>query len=100
MRKITSKYIAEKAGVSQATVSYILNNTQGKNISKETRQKVLKIAKELNYIPNSAAQQLRRKDTKCIAIRIATNLANRRYCLMLQGIRSTTAGRTTFLYLL
>ena len=91
MRKITSKYIAEKAGVSQATVSYILNNTQSKNISKETRQKVLRIAKELNYIPNSAAQQLRRKDTKCIAIRISTNLANRRYCLMLQGIRSATA---------
>lgn len=86
--KVTSKDIARMAGVSQATVSYILNNKSGKKISKETRDKVLSITKKLNYIPNSAAQRLKTKSTKCVVIRIATNLTMRRYHLMIQGIRT------------
>lgn len=86
--KVTSKDIAKIAGVSQATVSYILNNKKGKKISEETRSKVLKITKDLNYIPNNAAQRLRKKSTKCIVVRIATNITMRRYHLMLQGMRT------------
>lgn len=86
--KVTSKDIAKMAGVSQATVSYILNDKSGKRISKKTRDKVMSIARELNYIPNSAAQRLKSKRTKCVVIRIATNLTMRRYHLMLQGIRA------------
>lgn len=60
-RKIRLVDIAEKAGVSRAAVGHILNHSGMNNVrvSDETRERVLKIAKELDYRPNRAAQQLR-----------------------------------------
>ena len=43
----TLKDIASKAGVSQSTVSRILNNDQTLNVTDQTRQKVLEVAQEL-----------------------------------------------------
>lgn len=57
-RRVTSKQVAQLAGVSQTTVSFVLNNVDGANISEETRQRVLQAAKKLNYIPDRAAQSL------------------------------------------
>ncbi len=52
--------IAKLAGVSIATVSRVLNDQEGRiRISEKTRQKVLAVCDEINYIPNYAAQQLR-----------------------------------------
>ena len=51
------KDIAQIAGVSIKTVSRALNDYP--DISKETKEKILSIAKELHYIPNSAAKSLR-----------------------------------------
>ncbi len=53
---ITIKDIARKAHVSYATVSRALNNKYG--VNPETREKVLKIARELNYSPNAIARGL------------------------------------------
>lgn len=47
MKKITARDVAQKAGVSIATVSLVLNNKPG--ISVEVREKVLNIASELGY---------------------------------------------------
>lgn len=47
--KITMSLIAQKAGVSQPTVSIVLNNAQTVSISEETKNKVLQVAKELGY---------------------------------------------------
>jgi len=55
--KVTINDIAKLAGVSKTTVSMVFNN-KDQNISKETREKILQIAKELNYIPNSIARSL------------------------------------------
>jgi len=90
MRKngVTSKDVAKLANVSQATVSYVLNNTSGKTISERTRKLVLKAAKDLNYTPNNAARVLKTNQANCIAIRLATNLALPRYHSVIQGIRS------------
>ena len=52
----TIKEVAERAGVSISTVSKVLKNYS--NISEDTRQKVLKAVKELNYIPNTTASAL------------------------------------------
>ena len=49
---VTIKDVAGLAGVSVATVSYVLNNKKVDRITDETRQKVLQAAKELNYRPN------------------------------------------------
>lgn len=46
------------AGVSRTTVSIVINNLQGRNISEATRQRVLKAAKKLNYSPNAAGRKL------------------------------------------
>jgi len=51
--------VAKAAKVSRTTVSYILNNKG--NFSEETKQRVKRISKELGYVPDPAAQQLRRK---------------------------------------
>lgn len=57
-KKITVKDVAREAGVSVATVSYIMNNRTDQKISSETRKKVLQIANLLNYRPSHAAISL------------------------------------------
>ena len=52
----TIKEVAEKAGVSAATVSYVLNDSR--KVRPETEQRVLWAAKELGYLPNTAARSL------------------------------------------
>lgn len=56
--KTTIKDIAREAGVSVATVSYVLNNRTEERISEKTRKKVLQIVNLLNYIPNQSAKAL------------------------------------------
>ncbi|MBF9018987.1 MULTISPECIES: LacI family DNA-binding transcriptional regulator [unclassified Oceanispirochaeta] len=56
---ITIKDIAAKAGVGIGTVSRVLNNSP--NVKDSTRSEVLRIAKELNYVPNGAARMLVRQ---------------------------------------
>lgn len=58
--RVTSSDVAREAGLSRATVSYVLNNTEGKTISPETRETVLRVARELGYHPNALARSLKR----------------------------------------
>jgi LacI family transcriptional regulator len=83
---VTLKDIAEKAGVTSATVSMVINNKP--NISEATRKKVLKIAKELNYYPNVIARGLATKKSNSIGV-IVPNLASSFIVRILQGIKST-----------
>jgi LacI family transcriptional regulator len=62
----TIREVAEKAGVSFATVSHVINNTRF--VSVETRERVLAAMSELNYRPNALAQSLRRGKTKTIGL--------------------------------
>jgi DNA-binding LacI/PurR family transcriptional regulator len=71
-RRITSYDVAEAAGVSQTTVSFVLNEVQGASISDETRQRVLAVAEELGYVPDAAAQALGRGRTKIIGVVVTT----------------------------
>jgi DNA-binding LacI/PurR family transcriptional regulator len=57
---VTGEDVARAAGVSQATVSFVLNNTAGQTISEGTRTRVLTAARELGYYPNAAARSLKR----------------------------------------
>ena len=60
------KDIANRAGVSVATVSKVLNGTG--NISEETTRKILEIAEELNYHPNLYARNLKTGYSRTIGI--------------------------------
>ncbi|TPQ18075.1 LacI family DNA-binding transcriptional regulator [Streptomyces sporangiiformans] len=55
----TSADVARLAGVSRATVSYVLNNASAVRISEPTRRRVRQAAKELGYVPHAAARSLR-----------------------------------------
>ncbi|WP_125152818.1 LacI family DNA-binding transcriptional regulator [Clostridium rectalis] len=67
MKKVTMKDIAREANVSKTTVSMVINN-RADNISEETKTRILDIAKELNYIPNSVARSLSTKKSETIGI--------------------------------
>jgi len=54
----TSRDVARLAGVSRTTVSFVLNNVPGTKITEETRQRVLRAARELDYYPVAAARSL------------------------------------------
>jgi len=55
--------VARRAGVSQTTVSFVLNSDDTPNIPDETRQKVLDAVAELGYRPNVLAKSLRMKQS-------------------------------------
>ena len=56
------------AGVSQATVSYVLSGREGVRISDATRQRVKRIATELQYRPHAIARGLARGNTQTIGV--------------------------------
>jgi len=57
---VTSAEVARLAGVSRATVSYVLNDVPSQSISSRTRETVLRAAEELGYRPNVLARSLKR----------------------------------------
>jgi LacI family transcriptional regulator len=61
------KDIARMAGVSKATVSMVMNKKDA-SISDATRKRVLEIAKEMSYIPNSIARSLSTKKSGTIGV--------------------------------
>ena len=67
-KRVTSNDVAEVAGVSRTTVSLVLNNVKGIQISPQTRQKVIDTAEKLKYVPNAAAQALASRRTKAIGL--------------------------------
>jgi DNA-binding LacI/PurR family transcriptional regulator len=67
-KRITSQDVANLAGVSRTTVSFVLNNVEGLNIPQETRQKVYEAAKQLRYVPDAAAQALASRRTRALGL--------------------------------
>jgi LacI family transcriptional regulator len=87
MNRPTQVDVARLAGVSRATVSYVMNGqTEGRvPISDETRQRVLDAIEELGYEPDARAQALRSGSTKTIAL-IIPDLRNPHFCEYATGI--------------
>jgi len=67
-KRVTSQDVANLAGVSRTTVSLVLNDVKGINISPETRKKVRDAAEKLGYIPNATAQALATRRAKAIGL--------------------------------
>jgi LacI family transcriptional regulator len=77
--------VARKAGVSIATVSRVLNNSDHK-VNPATRQKVLEVIKDLDYRPNALAKGLLMKKTMTVGI-IIPDISNSYYAEIVRGIQ-------------
>jgi DNA-binding LacI/PurR family transcriptional regulator len=63
--KVTSHTVAQRAGVSRTTVSFVLNG-RDQGIPDETRERVLQAAAELGYVPSAAATTLASGRTRTV----------------------------------
>ena len=77
------KDLADKLGVSIATVSRALRNSH--EVGEEMKVKVKALAKEMNYRPNPFAQSLRKEAPKVIGV-IVPNLVTHYFAAVLDGI--------------
>jgi len=67
-RRATMVNVAEAAGVSQSTVSFVINDRRDVVVAEETRQRVLQAAADLGYRPNRVAQSLRLNQSFLVGI--------------------------------
>lgn len=67
-KKYTIRDIAKQAGVSVATVSYVINHRDDQRISEETKRKVWQIVNLLDYRPNASAKSLATSRTCNVAL--------------------------------
>lgn len=88
-RRITQVDVAQRAGVSRALVSQILNNNTTLVIPQETRTRVQSAIHELGYVPDRAAQSLRTRKTYTIAS-IIPDITNPFYPAFQRGIQDVT----------
>ena len=72
-KRITSSDVAKQAGVSRTTVSLVLNDVEGIQISDETRSRVIRAAKKLGYVPDAAAQALVSRKAQSIGLILTRN---------------------------
>ncbi len=72
MKKASMQDIADRVGVSRCAVSLVLSGkAKDKRISKSLTDKILQVAKELNYTPNELARGLRTGLTKTLGVIVA-----------------------------
>ena len=72
-KRPTQADVAKLAGVSQAMVSYIVNNNPNVTVPDETRERILDVMGELGYVPNALARGLRSGQTKTIGLILLDN---------------------------
>ena len=89
-KRITLKDVAQKAGVSGATVSMVLHNDA--SISDTTKERILKIIKQMNYVPHFAARSLAGGKTNNIAL-VSSYFRHYFYQEILAGLESANIGR-------
>ena len=80
--------VARAAGVSQQTVSNVLNGRTG--FSDETRRRVLAAATELDYSPNRAAQRLRSRRSQQIGLHLPAEQLTVRNTFSISFLRAAT----------
>jgi len=73
-KRATAKEVADRAGVSRTTVSFVLNNVAGMRISDDTRQAVLQAARDLDYHPDATARRMVSGRTQMLGFVLNQNL--------------------------
>lgn len=85
-RKPTQYDVARRAGVSQTTVSLVLNNPETPSVPEETREKVFAAIRSLGYVPNFTARMLRTSRTLTLAC-IIPMITNPFYPAFVSGVQ-------------
>lgn len=88
--RVTIKDVAQVAKVTPQTVSRALRNVP--EVSAETRERILKIAADLNYVKNNTAISLRRGSTNLIAL-VYDNLLNVYFSVMTDLLQASLESR-------
>jgi LacI family transcriptional regulator, galactose operon repressor len=86
-RRATIRDVADRAGVSTATVSFVLNGNPNERITEVVKTRVLGAARELSYHANAAAAALARKRIRNIGIVFYKDdsISNNFYSFVVQG---------------
>jgi len=85
-KRPTQADVARLAGVSQTTVSHIINDNQAITVSAETRKRVWDVVEELGYVPDRTARSLRTSKTLTVAS-IIPDITNPFYPAFERGIQ-------------
>ncbi|QCB93079.1 LacI family DNA-binding transcriptional regulator [Cellulomonas shaoxiangyii] len=88
-RRVTSRDVATRAGVSQSTVSYVINDAPGQTISAATRERVLAAAGELGYAPPAGARPPRRSRLQVVLVVIPDGPLGTVAVLVLESFAAT-----------
>lgn len=81
--------VAQLAGVSQTTVSFVVNNVEGANIPPETQERIWAAVQELGYRPNALARGLRSNQTHTIGF-VTDQIATTPYAVrILEGAQDS-----------
>ncbi len=87
MPEITIKDIAKRCGVGVSTVSRAMNNHP--DINQETKNMIMEVIREVGFVPNNSARNLKRTDAKCIAV-LVKGISNPLFSNMIQIIEEET----------
>ena len=71
--RVTMRDVAKASGVSQATVSFVLNEVSNQAISPQTRDRVKEAAHRLGYAPHGIARALREGSSRIVVLNIASS---------------------------
>lgn len=92
--------VARLSGVSQTTVSFVLNNSPTANISEKTRLAVLKAVEQLGYTPNAMAIGLRTSQSRVLGL-VTDEIATTPFGgIILQGAQDAAREHNRFLMLM
>ena len=97
-KKVTSTDIAKAAGVSQATVSMVLNKKYNVSFSRETVEKVEQAARELGYVLPKRRSSKNSKNSRLIVVFCPT-LTNPYYVMLYRELRQWRRRRAMGYYL-
>lgn len=90
MRRATYDDVAQRAGVSKTTVSFVMRGLGNGKIPETTRKKVLDAAEELGYYPNNLIRSLQRGRTQTLAL-VAPRLSMEYVALVVEGVREAAS---------
>ena len=90
-RRLTQRDIAAVAGVSQTTVSQVLNQSTAISIPEETRKRVLEVIEQVGYVPDRNARGLRTRKTYTLAA-VIPDITNPYYPTFVRGIQDVAEG--------